>query len=108
MHIQIRWLLKPSDLDLHCLQRQGISGFNRTRVQLLYFLCFFLSTHCFYYFSTDSKLEKKKKFKPFQKVRNFFRGSSKKRFKGEGDASLKSHSISALHTQDGDEDDDGG
>ena len=28
MQIQISWLLqKPSDLDLHCLQRQGISGF---------------------------------------------------------------------------------
>ena len=27
--IQISWLL---DLDLHCLQRQGISGFSRTRV----------------------------------------------------------------------------
>ena len=23
---------KPTDLDLHCLQRQGISGFSRTRV----------------------------------------------------------------------------
>ena len=33
MQIQISWLLqKPSDLDLHCLQRQGISGFSRTRV----------------------------------------------------------------------------
>ena len=28
MQIQISWLLK----DLHCLQRQGISGFSRTRV----------------------------------------------------------------------------
>ena len=26
---------KPTDLDLHCLQRQGISGFSRTRVKLL-------------------------------------------------------------------------
>ena len=25
-------LQKPTDLDLHCLQRQGISGFSRTRV----------------------------------------------------------------------------
>ena len=34
MQIQIRWLLqKPTDLDLHCLQRQGISGFSRTRVK---------------------------------------------------------------------------
>ena len=23
---------KPTDLDLHCLQRQGISGFSRIRV----------------------------------------------------------------------------
>ena len=36
VQIQIRWLLqKPTDLDLHCLQRQGISGFSRTRVKLL-------------------------------------------------------------------------
>ena len=33
MQIQISWLL-PTDLDLHCLQRQGISGFSRTRVNL--------------------------------------------------------------------------
>ena len=33
VQIQISWLLqKPSDLDLHCLQRQGISGFSRTWV----------------------------------------------------------------------------
>ena len=39
VQIQISWLLqiflflqKPTDLDLHCLQRQGISGFSRTRV----------------------------------------------------------------------------
>ena len=36
MQIQISWLLqKPTDLDLHCLQRQGISGFSRTRVNTL-------------------------------------------------------------------------
>ena len=30
------WLLKkPTDLDLHCLQRQGISGINRTRVKIV-------------------------------------------------------------------------
>ena len=35
MQIQISWLLqKPTDLDLHCLQRQGISRFSRTRVNL--------------------------------------------------------------------------
>ena len=33
MQIQISWLLqKPTDLDLHSLQRQGISGFSRTRI----------------------------------------------------------------------------
>ena len=36
MQIQISWLLqKPTDLDLHCLQWQGISGFSRTRVNEL-------------------------------------------------------------------------
>ena len=36
MQIQISWLLqKPNDLDLHCLQKQGISGFSRTRVKIL-------------------------------------------------------------------------
>ena len=25
---------KPTDLDLHCLQRQGISGVSRTRVKV--------------------------------------------------------------------------
>ena len=24
---------KPTDLDLHCLQRQGIAGFSRARVK---------------------------------------------------------------------------
>ena len=34
VQIQISWLLqKPTDLDLHCLQRQGISGFSRTRLR---------------------------------------------------------------------------
>ena len=33
MQILISWLLqKPTDLDLHCLQRQDISGFSRNRV----------------------------------------------------------------------------
>ena len=31
--IQISWLQKPTGLDLHCLQRQGISRFSRTRVE---------------------------------------------------------------------------
>ena len=34
MQILISWLLqKPTDLDLHCLQRLGISRFSRTRVK---------------------------------------------------------------------------
>ena len=32
MKIQISWLQKPTDLDPHCLQRQGISELSRTRV----------------------------------------------------------------------------
>ena len=37
--IQISWLLqKPTDLDLHCLQKQGLSGFSRTRVNWEHFL----------------------------------------------------------------------
>ena len=36
VQIQISWLLqKPTDLDLHCLQRQGISGFSMTGVKVL-------------------------------------------------------------------------
>ena len=32
MQIQISWLLqKQTDLDLHCPQRQGVSGFSKTR-----------------------------------------------------------------------------
>ena len=33
VQIHIRWILqKPTDLDLHCLQRQGISWLSRTKV----------------------------------------------------------------------------
>ena len=36
MQIQISWLLqKPTDLDLHCLQRQGISRFSMTRFKII-------------------------------------------------------------------------
>ena len=31
---QMASLQKPTDLDLHCLQRQGISEFSRTRVKI--------------------------------------------------------------------------
>ena len=40
MQIQISWLLqKPADLDLHCLQRQGISGFSRARINVFHKKC---------------------------------------------------------------------
>ena len=48
-----QWLLqKPSDLDLHCLQRQGISGFSRTRVnpstpQIIHFISELLKPNFF-------------------------------------------------------------
>ena len=36
VQIQISWLLqKPTDLDLHCLQRQDISGFSKTRIKMV-------------------------------------------------------------------------
>ena len=41
VQIQISWLLqKPTDLDLHCLQRQAISGFSMTRVKTPSNICF--------------------------------------------------------------------
>ena len=34
VQIQISWLLqKTTDLDLHCLQRQGISGFSEIKIK---------------------------------------------------------------------------
>ena len=47
MEIQTSWLLqKPTDLDLHCMQKQGLSGFSRTRVngRMLVFDCLINST----------------------------------------------------------------
>ena len=35
VQVQISCLQKPTDLDLHCLQKQGISGFSRTRVKVI-------------------------------------------------------------------------
>ena len=44
-------LQKPTYLDLHCLQRQGISGFNRTRVKVHFFFFFkSKSIYKFYFF----------------------------------------------------------
>ena len=34
--------LKPTDLDLHCLQRQDISGFSRTRVKSTHNIHFYV------------------------------------------------------------------
>ena len=46
MKIQISLLLqKPTDLDQHCLQRQGISGFSRTRVKVLSRTCRFVHSN---------------------------------------------------------------
>ena len=33
---QLAYSESTSDLDLHCLQRQGISGFSRTRVKIIF------------------------------------------------------------------------
>ena len=42
MQIWISWLLKkPTDLELHCLQRQCISGLSRTRVKYFLYGCFY-------------------------------------------------------------------
>ena len=57
MQIQISWLLqKPTDLDLHCLQKQDISGLSRTRdgyVTLIAELAFYSSCHQHSFFSFD-------------------------------------------------------
>ena len=57
MQIKISWLLKkPTALDLHCLQRQGISGFCRTRdkeeylVIILGYFFLFITKTCLYNF----------------------------------------------------------
>ena len=61
VQIQISWLLqKPTDLDLHCLQRQDISGFSKTRVKVnkdIVNVAFFL-TYMYILLSTDILLEK--------------------------------------------------
>ena len=45
MQLQISWLLeKPTDLDLHCLQKKGISRFSRTRVNNVVFVCLFFNS----------------------------------------------------------------
>ena len=49
---------KPTDLDLHCLQRQGISGFSRTRVKMPYKIIADKKTKFLvYYFSEKIRLD---------------------------------------------------
>ena len=60
-------LKKPSDLDLHCLQRQDIFRFNRTRVnnlQCQYQLYMELLRVGIYHTKTSYKTEVKKKMIP--------------------------------------------
>ena len=55
---------KPTDLDLHCLQRQGISGFSRTRVKeyleiiLEYYFLFLHKNTTLWVLIRSSSLEK--------------------------------------------------
>ena len=44
---------KPTDLDLHCLQRWGISEFIRTRVNLLYCHIIYLDKKVFIFSLQD-------------------------------------------------------
>ena len=47
VQLQISWLLKkPTDLDLHCLQRQDISGFSMTRVNAALIAVLSWHLHC--------------------------------------------------------------
>ena len=47
MQIQISWFLKkPTDLNLYCLQRQGISRFSKTLSVLDYFLNIHIVVAC--------------------------------------------------------------
>ena len=39
-HTECQTVQKPTDLDLHCLQKQGISGFSRTSVKSLHLFNF--------------------------------------------------------------------
>ena len=57
MHIQISWILQnPTDLDLHCLQRQGISEFSMTRVKEFQWVptTYMYYCHKFYHFQQDT------------------------------------------------------
>ena len=54
VQIQISWLLqKPTDLDLHCLQRQGISRFSGARVKVPSKIC--IRQQFFYLFFRENK-----------------------------------------------------
>ena len=42
-------LAKPPDLDLHCFQRQDISGFSRTSVKTIYFIPYIFRANFAFY-----------------------------------------------------------
>ena len=51
-------LASSTDLDLHCLQRQFVSGFNRTRVNCYKILMILLSYLCFKNWTLFVRLDK--------------------------------------------------
>ena len=77
VQIQISWLQKPTDLDLHCLQRQDISGFSRTRVKEILSVSL-SSLYVFYYSSNElNNIESLYTFRLFYKVTRWTRGFRK-------------------------------
>ena len=59
MQIQIGWLLqKPADLDLHCLQRQGISRLSSTRVKSYLFFIFKITEALSYLHGTEQMIHR--------------------------------------------------
>ena len=79
MQIQISWLLqKPTDLDLHCLQRQGISWFSRTRVKkVLGFVYYDLILNNWSNKSSIKKINCFAYFLPVTFLSNYVTGSSR-------------------------------
>ena len=49
-----QFLQKPTDLDLHCLQRQDISGFSRTRVKVKSYGIEYLGVYGRYYIAYEN------------------------------------------------------
>ena len=69
MQIQISWLLqKPTDLDLHCLQRQDISRFSRTRVKLVDFWPFHFTAILFAFICIKPNLNKGLRYSKLKKI----------------------------------------